>query len=86
MSLNSPAEVIPFSRFLEYRDRVHRIATAKGKVVMPAPRLTGHSARSDRSATADMPSRHGSSAIGSSTDEKAIVTVSSVTMIAATSP
>ena len=34
MSLDSPAEVIPFSRFLEYRERLHRIATVKGRFVM----------------------------------------------------
>jgi hypothetical protein len=36
MSLNSPAEIIPFRRFLECRDRLHRIAVAKDPVVIPA--------------------------------------------------
>ncbi len=48
MSLDSPAEIIPFERFLECRERRHRIAAAKGAVVMPAstdlgiqPEVTG---------------------------------------------
>jgi hypothetical protein len=53
MSLNSPAEVIPFSRFLEYRDRLHRIATAKGKGVMPSAIDLGIQLEVTGSATAD---------------------------------
>ena len=48
MSLGSPAEIIPFKRFLECRQRLHRIAAANGTVVMPAstelgiqPEVTG---------------------------------------------
>ena len=36
MSVDSPAEVIPFERFLECRERRRRIAAATGNVVMPA--------------------------------------------------
>ena len=36
MSLDSPGEIIQFTRFLEYRERLHRIAAATGTVVMPA--------------------------------------------------
>ena len=36
MSVDSPAEVIPFKRFLERRERRRRIAAATGTVVMPA--------------------------------------------------
>ena len=36
MSVDSPAEVIPFERFLECRERRRRIAAATGTVVMPA--------------------------------------------------
>jgi hypothetical protein len=36
MSLDSPAELIPFTRFLECRERIHRSATANGTVVVPA--------------------------------------------------
>ena len=36
MSLDSPGEIIPFERFLEYRARLRRIAAAEGIVVMPA--------------------------------------------------
>ena len=36
MSLDSPAEIIPFKRFLGGRERLHRIEAAKGTVVMPA--------------------------------------------------
>jgi len=48
MSLDSPADIIPFKRFLECRERLHHIAAAKGTVVMPEstdlgvhPDLTG---------------------------------------------
>ena len=53
MSVNSPAEVIPFSRFLEYRERLHRIATAKGTVVMPSAIELGIQPEVTGSATAD---------------------------------
>jgi hypothetical protein len=73
MSVDSPAEVIPFERFLECRDRRRRIAAATGTAVMPAstdlriqPELT------ERALT--MLTRHGASAIGSSTHEKAAST------------
>jgi len=53
MSVDSPAEIIPFERFLECRERRRSIAAATGTVVMPAstdlnlqPEVTG-------SATAD---------------------------------
>ena len=36
MSVDSPAEVIPFERFLECRDKRRRIAAATGGVVPPA--------------------------------------------------
>ena len=36
MSVDSPAEVIPFERFLECRERRRRIAAATGTVVMAA--------------------------------------------------
>jgi hypothetical protein len=36
MSVDSPAEVIPFERFLECRERRRRMAAATGTVVMPA--------------------------------------------------
>jgi hypothetical protein len=36
MSLDSPGEISPFERFLECRERLHRIAAAAGTVVMPA--------------------------------------------------
>jgi hypothetical protein len=36
MSVDSPAEVVPFERFLECRERRRRIAAATGTVVMPA--------------------------------------------------
>ena len=36
MSVDSPAEVIPFERFLECRERRRRIAVATGTVVVPA--------------------------------------------------
>ena len=36
MSVDSPAEVIPFERFLECRERRRRIAGATCNVVMPA--------------------------------------------------
>jgi len=36
MSLGSSAEIIPFKRFLECRQRRHRIAIANATVVMPA--------------------------------------------------
>ncbi len=35
MSVDSPAEVIPFERFLECRERRRRIAAATGTVVCP---------------------------------------------------
>jgi hypothetical protein len=35
MFLGSPAELIPFTRFLECRQRLHRIAAANGTVEMP---------------------------------------------------
>ena len=35
MSLDSPGEIIQFTRFLEYRERLHRIAAAKVTMVMP---------------------------------------------------
>ena len=48
MSLDSPGEIIPFTRFLDYRERLHRIAAANVTVVMPAstelgiqPEVTG---------------------------------------------
>ena len=54
MSLDSPAEIIPFKRFLECRERLHRIAAAKGRVVMPEsrdlgiqPEMTGRRANAD---------------------------------------
>jgi hypothetical protein len=31
MSVGSPAELIPFTRFLEFRQRLHRIAAAKAQ-------------------------------------------------------
>jgi hypothetical protein len=50
MSLSSPAEIIPFKHFLECRRRLHRIAAANAKAVMPAltdvgirPEVTGTS-------------------------------------------
>jgi hypothetical protein len=53
MSVDSPAAIIPFERFLECRERRRSIAAATGTVVMPAstdlnlqPEVTG-------SATAD---------------------------------
>ena len=36
MSLDSPGEIIPFERFLEFRERLHRIAAAKAPSLMPA--------------------------------------------------
>jgi hypothetical protein len=36
MSVGSSAELIPFTRFLEFRQRRHRSAAATGAVVMPA--------------------------------------------------
>ena len=36
MSLDSPGAIIPFERFLKYRERLHGIAAAEGTVVMPA--------------------------------------------------
>jgi hypothetical protein len=49
--VNSPAVIIPFRRFLECRERLHRIAAAKGTVVVPAsadlgiqPEVTGSAA------------------------------------------
>ena len=57
MSLGSPAELIPFTRFLEFRQRLHRIAAATGAVLMPAstdvdsrPDVTG-TANADPGAT-----------------------------------
>lgn len=35
MSVDSPAEIIPFERFLECRER-RRLAAATGTIVMPA--------------------------------------------------
>jgi hypothetical protein len=48
MSVDSPAEVIPFERFLDCRERRRRIAAATGTVVMPASTDFEHSARTDR--------------------------------------
>jgi hypothetical protein len=36
MSVDSPAAIIPFERFLECRERRRRIAAETGTVVMPA--------------------------------------------------
>lgn len=36
MSVDSPATIIPFERFLECRERRRRIAAETGTVVMPA--------------------------------------------------
>lgn len=36
MSVDSPAAIIPFERFLECRERRRRIAAEMGTVVMPA--------------------------------------------------
>lgn len=36
MSFGSPADIIPFTRFLDCRQRRHRIATALATVAMPA--------------------------------------------------
>ena len=41
MSLGASAEIIPFTRFLECRQRRHHIAAANGSVVMPAPTDVG---------------------------------------------
>jgi hypothetical protein len=48
MSVDSPAEIIPFERFLECRERRRRIAAATSTAVMPAstdrsiqPEVTG---------------------------------------------
>jgi hypothetical protein len=56
MSLGSPANIIPFTRFLECRQRRHRIAIATATAVMPAstdvgirPEVTGTSNDDDPS-------------------------------------
>jgi len=36
MSVDSPAAIIPFERFLDFRERRRRIAAETGTVVMPA--------------------------------------------------
>jgi hypothetical protein len=36
MSLGSPADIIPFKRFLDCRQRRHRMAATNGTVVTPA--------------------------------------------------
>jgi hypothetical protein len=36
MSLDSPADIIPFTRFLERRERLRGMAASKGTVVTPA--------------------------------------------------
>ena len=51
MSVGSPAELIPFTRFLEFRQRLHRIAAAKGAAVMPASTDVG--SRPDVTGTAN---------------------------------
>ena len=51
MSLGSSADIIPFTRFLEYRQRRHQIAAANGNVVMPASTDVG--SRPERAGTAN---------------------------------
>jgi hypothetical protein len=72
MSLGSPAEIIPFTRFLECRQQLDRLGVAHDTSVTPAS--TDEGLQPEVTETT----------IGSSTHEKATLTVSSVTMIAAT--
>jgi len=53
MSVDSPAEVIPFECFLECRDRRRRIAAAMGTVVMPASTVLNIQPEATGNATAD---------------------------------
>ena len=70
MSLDSPGEVIPFTRFLECRERLHRIAAAKVTVVMPASTELGIQPDVRQVRTFTMGSRHGASGIGPSTHDR----------------
>jgi hypothetical protein len=56
VSLDSPGEIIPFTRFLEHRERLHRIAAAK---VMVMPVSTELGIQSNVTGSADV--NHGES-------------------------
>lgn len=61
MSLGSPAEIVPFKRFLKRRQRLDRIAAASVTIVTPAP-TDGGSARSHKKSNDDSGVAPGASA------------------------
>ena len=61
MSLGSPAEIVPFKRFLERRQRLDRIAATSVTIVTPVPTDVG-SARGDKKSNHDSRVARGASA------------------------
>jgi hypothetical protein len=61
MSLGSPADIVPFKRFLERRQRLDRIAAASFTIATPAP-TDGGTARGDQKANDDSGVSPGASA------------------------
>jgi hypothetical protein len=53
MSLGSRADIIPYTRFLDCRQRLRRIAAANGAVVMPASTAVGLGREVDETANDD---------------------------------
>ncbi|PYR36692.1 MAG: hypothetical protein DMF89_03475 [Acidobacteria bacterium] len=53
MSLGSSADIIPFTRFLEYRQRRHQITAANGNVLKPASTDVGRRPEGAGTANAD---------------------------------
>ena len=49
MSLGSPADIVPFKRFLERRQRLDRIAAASVTIVTPVPTGAGTARANEKS-------------------------------------
>jgi hypothetical protein len=67
MALGSPAELIPFTRFLERRQHLHRIAGANGTVVIPESTDLGILPDVTGTANAGVPPPHESAPVHAAT-------------------